>query len=86
MNSPKSFRLVQVADIHLGAGREFHLDNWRKVLGWIERERPDVVVANGDLIMGDPDDETDYAFAREAFARLGEIGRSEEHTSELQSH
>ena len=33
-----------------------------------------VVVANGDLIMGDPDDETDYAFAREAFARLGEIG------------
>lgn len=66
-----AFRLVQVADIHLGAGQEYHLDNWHKVLAWIERERPDQVVANGDLILGDPDDEGDYAFARDAFARLG---------------
>ncbi len=65
-----AFRLVQVADIHLGARHEFHLDNWRKVLAWIERERPDQVVANGDLILGDPDDEVDYAFARDELARL----------------
>jgi 3',5'-cyclic AMP phosphodiesterase CpdA len=64
------YRLVQVADVHLGAGQEHHLDNWNKVLDWIARERPDVVVANGDLIMSDPDTETDFAFAREQFDRL----------------
>lgn len=64
------YRLVQVADVHLGAGQEHHLDNWNKVLDWIARERPDVVVANGDLIMSDPDTEADFAFAREQFQRL----------------
>ena len=62
---PDEFRLTQVADLHLGAGQEHHLDNWLKVSRWIARERPDTVVVNGDLIMGDPDDEADYAFARE---------------------
>jgi 3',5'-cyclic AMP phosphodiesterase CpdA len=64
------FRLVQVSDIHLGAGQEHHLDNWLKVAAWIAREQPDLVVANGDLIMGDPDDDTDHTFAREHLARL----------------
>jgi len=64
------FRLVQVADIHLGAGKEHHLDNWLKVAEWIARERPALVVVNGDLIMGDPDDDADYAFARAQITRL----------------
>lgn len=64
------FRLVQVADVHLGEGQAHHLDNWDKVLDWIAHERPDVVVANGDLIMGDPDNEADHAFARKQFGRL----------------
>ena len=64
------YRVVQVADVHLGAGKEHHLDNWEKVLDWIARERPDIVVANGDLIMSDPDTETDYVFARAQFDRL----------------
>lgn len=64
------YRLVQVADVHLGAGQEHHLDNWSKVLDWVARERPNVVVANGDLIMSDPDIEADYAFARSQFDRL----------------
>ncbi|MES2564980.1 MAG: metallophosphoesterase [Pseudomonadota bacterium] len=64
------FRLTQVADLHLGAQHEHHLDNWMKVVEWIARERPDVVVANGDLIMGDPDEDADHAFARECLARL----------------
>ena len=37
------FRLTQVADLHLGAQHEHHLDNWMKVAEWIARERPDVV-------------------------------------------
>lgn len=64
------YRLVQVADVHLGAGQEHHLDNWNMVLDWIARERPDIVVANGDLIMSDPDTEADYVFARAQFDRL----------------
>ena len=64
------YRLVQVADVHLGDGQEHHLDNWNKVIDWVARERPDIVVANGDLIMSDPDTEADYAFARSQFARL----------------
>jgi 3',5'-cyclic AMP phosphodiesterase CpdA len=64
-------RLVQVADLHLGAGQEHHLDNWRKVLAWVGRERPDLVVVNGDLVMGDPDEEVDHAFARAQIDRLG---------------
>src|SRR4051812_4349169 len=64
------YRLIQVADLHLGEGRTQHYDNWQKIESWIERERPDVVVANGDLIMGDPDDDRDYGFARDCLARL----------------
>lgn len=66
----QEFRLIQVADIHLGAGQEHHLDNWTKIVNWIAREKPDLVVANGDLIMSDPDNENDHAFAREQLARL----------------
>jgi 3',5'-cyclic AMP phosphodiesterase CpdA len=64
------YRIVQVADLHLGAGQEHHLDNWLKVSDWIARERPDLVVLNGDLIMGDPDNEADHAFARSRIAQL----------------
>ena len=64
------YRLVQVADVHLGAGKTQHYDNWLKIEAWIERERPDMVVVNGDLVMGDPDDEADFAFARESIGRL----------------
>ena len=63
-------RLLQTADLHLGVGHEHHLDNWRKILEWVRHERPDLVVANGDLVMSDPDDENDHAFAREQIGRL----------------
>lgn len=66
-----SLRLLHVADLHLGAGHEHHLDNWRKVLAWAARERPDMAVVNGDLIMSDPDCEADHALARAEVDRLG---------------
>ena len=49
------FRLVLVSDLHLGACHEHHYDNWQKIAAWIAREKPDLVVANGDLVMEDPD-------------------------------
>lgn len=63
------YRLIQVSDLHLGAGDAHHHDNWQLVAAWIEREKPDVVVVNGDLVMEDPDVEADHAFAR------GELGK-----------
>jgi 3',5'-cyclic AMP phosphodiesterase CpdA len=66
----QELRLIQLADLHLGAGCEHHLDNWRKVLAWIERERPDMAVINGDFVMSDPDAEVDHAFARAEVERI----------------
>src|ERR1043166_7702085 len=70
MAAQNEFRLVQVADIHLGARHEHHRDNWLKVVEWIEREHPDLAVVNGDLVMEDPDDERDHEFARAQVGRL----------------
>jgi 3',5'-cyclic AMP phosphodiesterase CpdA len=71
MASTQELRLIQVSDLHLGAGQEHHLDNWRKVLAWVARENPDMAVVNGDLIMSDPDTDADHAFARAQVDRLG---------------
>jgi len=65
-----TFRVVQVSDLHLGAGQAHHHDNWQLVAAWIERERPDLVVVNGDLVMEDPDIEADHAFARAEIGKL----------------
>ena len=70
MNSAAEFRIVQVADIHLSATRDYHRDNWQKVAAWIAREAPDLVVVNGDIVLEDPDAESDHAFARDVLSRL----------------
>jgi 3',5'-cyclic AMP phosphodiesterase CpdA len=71
MKAADELHLVQVADLHLGADHEHHLDNWHKVVAWIRGERPDVVVVNGDLVMNEPDRDADHAFARTQVDRLG---------------
>ena len=64
------YRLVQVSDLHLAADAAHHYDNWQLVTAWIEREKPDMVVVNGDLVMENPDIEADHAFARNEIGRL----------------
>ena len=64
------FRVVQVSDLHLGAGHAHHHDNWQLVAEWLERDAPDLVVVNGDLVMEDPDHEADHVFARAELAKL----------------
>ena len=71
MTRTNELRVIQVADLHLGAGQDHHLDNWRKIVDWVGRERPDRVIVNGDLVMNDPDREADHAFARAQIDRLG---------------
>lgn len=70
MNAAGEFRLVQVADLHLSPACDYHYDNWQRVAAWIAREAPDLVVANGDFVLEDPDEEADHAFAREVLAQL----------------
>ena len=70
MTATRELRLLQLSDLHLGAGHEHHLDNWRKIVDWIVREHPDLAVVNGDLVMEDPDHEADHAFARAEIDRL----------------
>ena len=64
------FRVVQVADLHLSPAHDYHYDNWQRVVAWINREQPDLVVANGDLVLEDPDSEEDHAYARAALGRI----------------
>ena len=71
MAASPQLRLIQLADLHLGVDREHHLDNWRKVLAWVAKERPDAAIINGDMVMGDPDADIDHAFAREQIDRIG---------------
>lgn len=64
------FRIVQIADLHLSAANSYHHDNWQRVADWIRREKPDLVVVNGDLVLEDPDIEADHALARAEIDRL----------------
>lgn len=64
------FRLVQVSDLHLSAEYPHHHDNWQRVADWIGRETPELVVVNGDIVLEDPDAESDYLAARAELARL----------------
>jgi 3',5'-cyclic AMP phosphodiesterase CpdA len=70
VSTSTEYRVVQVADLHLSATHDYHQDNWRSVAAWIARESPDLVVANGDLVLEDPDAEADHAFARDSLSRL----------------
>jgi alkaline phosphatase D len=56
-------RLVQVSDTHLSAraGAPAH---WPTVLAWLNNDPPDLVVHSGDIVVDDPDDPADRAFAR----------------------
>lgn len=63
-------RIVQVSDLHLSRARAYYLDNWDIVIDWLERERPDLVVATGDVMLSSPDDADDMAFAREQLDRI----------------
>lgn len=66
----RKLRLTLVSDLHLGAGTEYHHDNWLKVVAWVDRVKPDLLIVNGDIIMGNPDNEADYAFARNEITKL----------------
>jgi 3',5'-cyclic AMP phosphodiesterase CpdA len=62
--------VYQVSDLHLSRERAYAVPGWRACLRHIAAERPDLVVATGDHVLDDPDDDPDRDFAR---AELGRI-------------
>ena len=56
-------RIVQVSDTHLSAAAGVPPE-WEPTRRWINDSRPDLVVHTGDIVLEDPDDAGDRAFAR----------------------
>ncbi|MDD2337144.1 MAG: metallophosphoesterase [Geobacteraceae bacterium] len=59
--SIKSFRIVQVSDLHLGL--IVHEQKLKKVISEIEMVQPDLLVSTGDLVDGQTDGMTDLSAA-----------------------
>jgi len=65
----ESARVVQVSDTHLSSSSGLpRRMQW--VLDWILADPPDLVVHTGDIVLADPDDDADRAFARLVFDGL----------------
>jgi len=62
-------RVVQVSDTHLSSTGGVPA-TLRALLDWIEAEPPDLLVHTGDIVLEDPDDDDDRAFARSVFSGL----------------
>lgn len=63
-------RVVQLSDTHL-SHRAPLPDAMRAALEWIAADPPDLVVHSGDVVLEDPDDEDDRAFARSVLDAIG---------------
>jgi 3',5'-cyclic AMP phosphodiesterase CpdA len=62
--------VIQVSDLHLSAARGYNQPGWEACLAHIAVERPDLVVATGDLVLDDPDEDADHDFARSELERI----------------
>jgi 3',5'-cyclic AMP phosphodiesterase CpdA len=65
-----TFRVTQISDTHLSAKRAWAVPNFEAVLRHLEERPPDLVVNTGDIILDDPDDDEDAAFAKELHDRI----------------
>lgn len=65
-----SFRVTQISDTHLSAKRGWAVPNFEAVLRHLLLDPPDLVVNTGDIILDDPDDDDDAAFAKSLHDRI----------------
>jgi alkaline phosphatase D len=63
-------KIVQISDIHLSAHNHLNQDNWDRTLHHVNRTMPDLVIVTGDLVLDDPDDAEDLAYAAGQLSRL----------------
>jgi 3',5'-cyclic AMP phosphodiesterase CpdA len=59
------FRLTQISDTHLARRLSSLTDNFHRVAGHIDANRPDLVVNSGDVAFDGPTSRDDLEFARE---------------------
>jgi 3',5'-cyclic AMP phosphodiesterase CpdA len=69
-NVPVAVRVTQISDTHLSAKRSWSVPNYEAVLRHLNAELPDFVVNTGDIILDDPDDLDDAAFALALHQRI----------------
>ena len=62
-------RVVQLTDTHFSARLGMPAE-WPATRDWLLAAPPDLVVHTGDIVLGDPDDENDRAFAGELLEQL----------------
>ena len=62
-------RVVQISDTHLSAELGAP-SNWDALTRWLRADQPDLVVHSGDIVLEDPDDAADRAFAASLLAHL----------------
>lgn len=64
-------RVVQLSDTHLSA-REPAPSWWPALQRWLAADPPALIVHTGDVVLEDPDDEADRAFAHRLVGGLGD--------------
>lgn len=62
-------RIVQISDTHLSAALG-PPPSWGALTEWLGADPPDLVVHSGDIVLEDPDDDADRAFAAALLAGL----------------
>jgi 3',5'-cyclic AMP phosphodiesterase CpdA len=65
-----TLRVTQISDTHLSAKRAWSVPNFEAVLRHLAAGPPDLVVNTGDIILDDPDDSDDAAFAHRLHERI----------------
>jgi alkaline phosphatase D len=65
-----SFRVTQISDTHLSAKRSWSVPNFEAVLRHLAADPPELVINTGDIILDDPDDDEDVAFAYDLHQQL----------------
>lgn len=65
-----TLRVTQISDTHLSAKRAWSVPNFEAVLRHVAADPPNLVVNTGDIILDDPDDADDAAFAHALHERI----------------
>jgi Icc protein len=64
-------RIAQVSDAHLSPSRPFFAANFARIAQVIRDERPDIVLATGDLSLAGADDDTELGHAMREHVSIG---------------
>ncbi|CAH1660885.1 metallophosphoesterase family protein [Chelatococcus asaccharovorans] len=64
------YKVIHISDTHLRESNLGSLVGWTKAVRAIAATQPDLVIHTGDIVLDEPDNATDHAFARSELANL----------------